>query len=74
MFANGAERWVVDRGDNTGYGVRFDGTTMPPRKRLILNRDEFGGKVFEDVAESKGLRDAPVKKREWKRKQKRTEQ
>ena len=60
IFANGAERWVVDRGSE-GYGVRFDGAKLPPTKHLIVNRDEFGGKVIVDETKDKAIRGNAIK-------------
>lgn len=55
-FRNGAERWVADRGDAKGAGLRFDPKQIPTKHLVILENDELGGKAIRDMSKqsSKG--------------------
>ena len=64
VFRNDAERWVIDRGDGEGFGVRFDGATPPPLRVAEMVNDELGGKRLLDMRENTKL--APIKFNDWK--------
>jgi hypothetical protein len=55
----------VNRGDKSGYGLRFDGA-LPPHERREINRDEMGGKVVWDASKSGPWDASPLKAREFK--------
>ena len=69
-FRNGAERWVIDRGEGDGFGVRFEGAVLPPQGHLEMVEDEFGGKRLRDNGSNEKL--APVKFNRWKAARKRS--
>jgi hypothetical protein len=48
LFSNGAERWVVGQGDT---GVRIEGAKLPPKERMVINKDELAdGHVILDAS------------------------
>jgi DNA invertase Pin-like site-specific DNA recombinase len=63
-FRNGAERWVIDRGEGDGFGVRFEGAVLPPQGHLEMVEDELGGERLRDNRSNEKL--AAVKLNRWK--------
>ena len=70
VFRNEAERWLVGDGAQEAYGVRFDGAALPEASRIVVNRDEMGGKLILDAATDSSLRGAPVEMKERSKKRK----
>jgi DNA invertase Pin-like site-specific DNA recombinase len=70
LFRNDAERWLIGDGAHEAYGIRLDGVTLPEPSRIVVNRDEMGGKLILDAATDSSVRGAPVSVKERSRKRK----
>jgi hypothetical protein len=67
LFANGAQRWVVNTDDDQGRGIRFDGATLPPSSLIDENRDAMGGTVLVDKRTPVSIHANPIKKDAWRK-------
>ena len=60
VFRNGAERWLLPRGDADYSVLRFDGAVPPDKSSLTVVNDELGGRQVTDQRLERKL--APVKR------------
>ena len=64
VFRNDAERWIIDSGEGSAWGVQFDGSALPPHVEMVRDR---GGKMLLDMTTNVKL--PPVKANELKARQ-----